>query len=146
MNLMILTYTIYLVVSIALTIWVAGTLHRNGRHFLVASFNGNAELAASVNHLLVVGFYLVNLGFVALYLKLGTIVTSGQEVFEAVAGKLGTVLLALGAMHFLNLVIFNRIRRRAEDRLMTAPPVPPTLPSALAMAKAADTATPTPAV
>jgi hypothetical protein len=146
MNHTILAYTIYLAVSIALTIWVATTLHTNGRHFLVASFNGNAELAASVNHLLVVGFYLVNLGFVSLYLKLGAAVTSGQEVFEAVAGKLGTVLLALGAMHFLNLVIFNRIRRRAEDRLMTAPPVPPTLPSALARATMPEPAAPTAAV
>lgn len=137
MNLMILTYSLYLALSIALTVWVARTLHTNGKIFLVTSFSGNAELAASVNHLLVVGFYLVNLGFVALYLKLGTAVVSGQEVFEALAGKLGIVLLALGVMHFMNIYVFNRIRRRVEDRKMAAPPVAPVFMTAAVRAQSA---------
>jgi hypothetical protein len=125
MNHMILTYSLYVALSVILTIWVARTLHKNGKVFLVSSFNGNDALADSVNHLLVVGFYLVNLGFVCLYLKLAKTVTSGQEVFEGLAGKLGIVLLVLGVMHFFNLFVFNRIRRHADDRRMTMPPVLP---------------------
>jgi hypothetical protein len=49
------TYLIYLAISIALTVWVAKTLHKNGRIFLVDAFGGNEPLADSVNHLLVVG-------------------------------------------------------------------------------------------
>jgi hypothetical protein len=56
------TYLAYLLISVALTVWVARTLHRNGRIFLVDSFLGNEPLADSVNHLLVVGFYLINIG------------------------------------------------------------------------------------
>src|SRR5262249_20176564 len=63
------TYLSYLSISIVLTVWVARTLHRNGRIFLVDAFGGNEPLADSVNHLLVVGFYLVNIGYVALALK-----------------------------------------------------------------------------
>jgi hypothetical protein len=63
------TYLTYLTISIALTIWVARTLFKNGRIFLVDSFVGNEPLADSINHLLVVGFYLVNLGCVSLALK-----------------------------------------------------------------------------
>src|SRR5688500_474334 len=125
MNYMILTYSLYVALSVILTIWVARTLHKNGKVFLVSSFDGNDALADSVNHLLVVGFYLVNLGFVCLYLKLAKTVMDGREVFEGVAGKLGVVLLVLGVMHFFNLFIFNRIRRHAEDRRMTHPPVMP---------------------
>jgi hypothetical protein len=55
-------YLSYLAISIGLTIWVARTLHKNGRVFLVEAFHGNEELADSVNHLLVVGFYLINGG------------------------------------------------------------------------------------
>ncbi len=120
MNHMIATYTAYLVLSLLLTVWVARTLHRNGRIFLVAAFKGNEGLADSVNHLLVVGFYLVNFGFVALYLKITDQVATGQGILEAVAGKLGIVLLVLGAMHFFNLYLFNHLRRNAE--LETAPP------------------------
>lgn len=56
------TYLAYVVISVAMTVWVARTLHRNGRIFLVDSFHGNEKLADSVNHLLVVGFYLINVG------------------------------------------------------------------------------------
>ncbi len=135
MNHMIVTYTAYLVLSLLLTVWVARTLHRNGRIFLVAAFRGNEPLADSVNHLLVVGFYLVNFGFVALYLKLTDQVVSGQGVFEAVAGKLGIVLLVLGAMHFFNLYLFNHLRRNAElDN--APPPVAPVTTLAEVIAKA----------
>jgi hypothetical protein len=102
-----------LAISIALTIWVAHTLHKNGRIFLVDVFHGNEPLADSVNHLLVVGFYLINLGFVSLTLKLGYGIASPKEGIEALSVKVGTVLLVLGGMHFFNLLIFSRMRRRA---------------------------------
>src|SRR5258708_21014706 len=65
----VVSYLIYLLISVTLTVWVARTLHKRGAIFLVDAFQGNAELAASVNHLLVVGFYLINIGFVTLALK-----------------------------------------------------------------------------
>ena len=120
MTIDIATYFVYLSVSIALTIWVAHTLHKNGRIFLVDVFHGNESLADSVNHLLVVGFYLINLGWVCLMLKLGYDISSPKEGIEALSVKIGTVLLVLGAMHFFNLFIFSRMRRRATMR--NAPP------------------------
>jgi hypothetical protein len=124
MTLEITTYLVYLAISIALTIWVAHTLHKNGRIFLVDVFHGNEPLADSVNHLLVVGFYLINLGFVSLTLKLGYALASPKEGIEALSVKIGTVLLSLGAMHFFNLFIFSRMRRRATLR-NGSPPVYP---------------------
>ena len=120
----IITYLVYLAISIALTIWVAHTLHKNGRVFLVEVFHGNEPLADSVNHLLVVGFYLINLGYVSLALKLGYNLASAQEGIEALSVKVGMVLLVLGGMHFFNLFIFSRMRRRVTLR-NSPPPVAP---------------------
>ncbi len=120
MSFLVVTYSLYLAISVVLTVWVGRTLHSNGRVFLVEAFSGNEELADSVNHLLVVGFYLVNIGCVALAIKLGLQGQSIAGVFEAVSMKVGGVLLVLGAMHFANLYIFARIRRRA--RLAYEPP------------------------
>ncbi|MFL6232605.1 MAG: hypothetical protein ACJ76N_05675 [Thermoanaerobaculia bacterium] len=125
----VVTYCFYLAVSICLTIWVARTLHRNGRLFLVDVFHGNESLADSVNHLLVVGFYLINFGYVTLALKLGYDVTNARGSIEALSQKVGYVLLVLGLMHFFNLYVFSRIRRRAV--LETAPP--PVAPDACVM-------------
>ena len=91
MTIGISTYLIYLAISIALTIWVARTLHKNGRVFLVDVFHGNDALADSVNHLLVVGFYLINFGYVSLALKLGYEVATAQEAMEALSVKIGMV-------------------------------------------------------
>src|SRR5262252_5975169 len=107
------TYIVYLALSIPLTVWVAHTLHKNGRIFLVDSFMGNEQLADSVNHLLVVGFYLINIGYVALALRYGAEALNAQEALERLSTKVGLVLLVLGVMHFFNLSIFTRMRRRA---------------------------------
>ena len=108
----VITYAAYLVISIFLTVWVARTLHKNGRVFLIEVFNGDEPLADSVNHLLVVGFYLINLGYVTLALKIGDTIDTPQQGIEALSYKVGLVLLVLGGMHFFNLLIFQRIHRR----------------------------------
>ena len=118
------TYLSYLTLSVALTVWVAHTLHRNGRIFLVDAFLGNEPLADSVNHLLLVGFYLVNLGYVSLALKTGDQPLNLQGILETLSSKIGWVLLVLGGMHFFNLYIFSRMRKRALRR-SSPPPVPP---------------------
>ncbi len=116
MNTVVVTYVTYLAISIALTVWVAQTLHKNGRIFLVDVFHGNEELADSVNHLLVVGFYLINLGYVSLALKVSDVIETAQQGIEALSWKVGLVLVVLGGMHFFNLFVFSRIRRRSSNR------------------------------
>jgi len=106
------TYGVYLVISVAITVWVARTLFRNGRIFLVDAFRGNAELADSVNRLLVVGFYLLNIGYVTTVLRYGTKPNDLVEAIEYTSTKVGMVLLVLGAMHFLNLYVFSKARKR----------------------------------
>ncbi|HEX8474199.1 MAG TPA: hypothetical protein VF666_09220 [Pyrinomonadaceae bacterium] len=121
MNTIVITYLTYLGISIALTIWVAQTLHKNGRVFLVDVFRGNEALADSVNHLLVVGFYLINFGYVTLALRIGYDVETARAGIEALSWKVGLVLLVLGAMHFFNLFVFSRIRSNSNDE--PAPPL-----------------------
>jgi hypothetical protein len=117
---MIWTYAVYLTVSVALTVWVGRTLFKNGRVFLVDALTGNETLADSVNRLLLVGFYLVNIGFVSTALRYGGVVNDVQGAIEYLSLKLGIVLLALGVMHFLNLLLLSKWRRRAVRHL---PPV-----------------------
>ena len=124
MTIGITTYLIYLAVSIALTIWVGRTIYKNGRVFLIEVFHGNEALADSVNHLLVVGFYLINLGYMSLTLKLGYSINDAQEGIEALSFKIGMVLIVLGAMHFFNLFVFSLIRR-PKSKTNNQPPVSP---------------------
>jgi hypothetical protein len=111
------TYFIYLGISIALTVWVARTLSKNGRVFLVDSFASDERLADSINHLLVVGFYLINLGYVTLALRLGDKPVSTQGAIEFLSTKVGLVLLVLGAMHFFNVFVIAKWGKRAASAM-----------------------------
>ena len=131
MTLIVWTQLAYLAISVALTVWVARTLHRNGRVFLVDCFHGNTELADSVNHLLIVGFYLINVGFVSLALRFGVAAANPQEALETLSTKIGLVLLVLGFMHFFNLAVFTTCRRRALGaRALHGLGLPPMMPPA----------------
>lgn len=121
----VIAYVLYLLIAIPLTIWVGSTLSRNGRVFLVDVFDGNGELAEAVNKLLVVGFYLLNLGVVALYLRIGDTLADARAIVEALSVKMGVVLLMLGFVHLTNVYVFNKIRRRGRLDAMAAPPLPP---------------------
>ena len=119
------TYVVYLLLTIPLTIWVATTLSRNGRVFLEDVFAGNDGLADAVNRLLVVGFYLLNLGFVVLFLRINDPVEDLSGLFETLSVKVGVVMLTLGVLHFINVYVFNSIRRRVRMESLRTPPLAP---------------------
>ena len=122
-------YSSYLIITIALTVWVARTLQRSGRVFLVDAFRGNEELADSVNHLLVVGFYLINIGYIALALTTDNPMSNFRQFIELESVKIGVVLLILGAMHFFNILVFAKMRARATNGAsVPAPFAPPPAP------------------
>ena len=116
-------YFAYLALTLTATIWVAHTLRSNGRIFLIAAFHGDERLAESVNHLLVVGFYLINVGYVALSLRTSGQIDTLRGAVEIVCDKAGFVLVVLGVMHFGNVYVFNRLRKRGEADFR--PPFPP---------------------
>jgi hypothetical protein len=118
MGLRLVDYVTYLAIGVTLTAWVGRALHRHGGPCLADAL-GSAELAESVNRLLVVGFHLVGLGGVALLLQVDGALATPADVVRAVAIRLGLVLLLLGALHLVNMLALHRLGRRrspAADR------------------------------
>jgi hypothetical protein len=125
---LVAVYLVYAGASLGLTIWLARTLFKSGEAFLEDVFADNPRLAAAVNRLLVVGFYLLNLGYALITLRASNQVTTATQGIETLAFKLGSLLLALGAVHMGNLYLFHRIRRRGQIKL-APPPVKPQMRS-----------------
>ena len=96
-------YILYLAIAIAFTVWVARTLSGNGEVFLVECFGHDEVLAKSTNHLLVVGFYLMNLGFIFLALQFGEPPATVPDAIVFLSSKVGLAVLVLGMMHFFNM-------------------------------------------
>jgi hypothetical protein len=122
-NYLVPIYVIYSVISVGLVVWLAHTLFRNGEVFLEDVFEDNPRLAKAVNHLLVVGFYMANLGYAALLLQ-SNAAADGVTAVELLVRKLGVLLVSLAVLHFANMYVFYRIRRRATASVLP-PPVAP---------------------
>lgn len=115
-------YAAYLIVSILLTIWVARTLSTSGELFLIRCFGQDHELARSTNQLLVIGFYLVNLGFVSL--RLSGWNPGFQNLVGELGERIGVTLLVLGAMHFFNMIMIARLGRTVRSWIRELTPMP----------------------
>ncbi len=126
-NTFVLTYLIYLPIVIGLTLYVARTLFRNGRVFMLDIFKGKADIADATNRLFEVGFYLINIGFALRIMEVDgywgeNAYDSMQEVVETLAGKVGGFAIYLGVMLFINLFLFFRGRRKARQNGITLGP------------------------
>jgi hypothetical protein len=115
MDLTVVTYLLYLALTVPLTIWVARTLQRHGGLFLVDVFHDDQRLAHAVNQLLVVGFYLVNFGYVSLSMASPKTIDSARLMMELLSRKVGAVALVVGLLHYGNVWFLNVFRRRAMN-------------------------------
>lgn len=113
-----LAYGQYLLISLGMTVWVAHTLSTNGEVFLIQCFGQNEQLAKSTNHLLVVGFYLVNIGFITLTLSYAGEPQTWPETIRFLSGKVGLAVLVLGGMHFYNMHAIAKYGRKVSDWLL----------------------------
>lgn len=123
MDAAVLLYVVYGVTVVSLTVWVGRTLARNGEVFLIDVFAGDTALASAVNRLLIVGFFLVNLGYAALILRLDTPVVDLRGGIEALSVKVGGVLVVLGVVHLCNVLVLQRVRRRRMFEARSHAPV-----------------------
>lgn len=114
-------YALYLVITIAITIWVARTLSRNGIVFLEQCFGQNDVLAKSTNHLLVVGFYLVNIGFITLTLSLGAEPETITGAIRFLSSKVGLAVVVIGVMHFFNMGAVAQFGRKVNAWMDSRP-------------------------
>ena len=111
MTLTMLTYLLYLSISIGLTIFAGWMLYKNGRAFLLEIFAGRESLADSVNRLLLTGFSLINIGYISLTMNIGMAIRSPEHMLEKLSYKIGIILIVLAVMHFGNLLVLYRMRR-----------------------------------
>ena len=117
-NFIVIAYLIYLPIALVLTYYVATTLFKNSKVFMLDIFNGREEIATATNTLFKVGFYLLNLGFALYILKIRYGLVDTQETIEALSLKIGGFSVYLGVMLFLNLYLFFRGKRVAKEKRM----------------------------
>jgi len=110
-------YAIYLPVVLFLTLYVSKTLFKNSKIYMLDIFKGRQEIADATNKLFETGFYLLNIGFALLIMKITATLSSYQHLVEALGTKIGGFSIYLGIMLFLNLYLFFRGKRKSNQPL-----------------------------
>lgn len=115
----IIAYAIYLPIALFLTYYVARTLFKNAIIFMLEIFRGKKEIATATNRLFEIGFYLLNLGFALLILRIHTSnynpLIDTQDLIERLSVKIGGFSIYLGIMLFLNLFLLFRGKRKSKE-------------------------------
>lgn len=125
MSYLVWTYLAYTTTAVGLTAVLARTLFTNGAIFLEDVFNDRPGMARSVNSLLVIGFYMLNLGYAFLIFKNDSVANDGLAAIEVLVTKLGILLVSLGVIHFVNMFFFWRIRKSGDSQPFRPVPPPP---------------------
>jgi len=115
MEFKVITYIVYIVISLILTFWVGGTLHKYGRTFLLDIFKQNELLTDSINKLLLIGFYLLNFGYILYALYSHRVIESTTQMIELLSTKIGGIVIVLGVIHIFNILVLLRVRRKATQ-------------------------------
>ena len=110
MNYTIASYCFYVLITFVVIVQAGQTLYKSGHCFLVNVFH-DVLLAESINKLLLLGYYLLNIAYVLLVLQTETQASNTQTMMELVSQKAGLIILLLAGMHFFNLFVFTLWRR-----------------------------------
>ncbi len=110
----LITYSIYLTIGAIIIFLVGRNLHKNGYHLILNLFQ-NELFTTTINNLLLVGYYLVNIGYLAITVVNFDQLQSLELVLIALADKIGVILLILGILHFNNIIILTLLSARKQQ-------------------------------
>lgn len=118
-------YAVYLPIALFLTLYVSKTLFKNSKIYMLDIFKGREEIALATNKLFETGFYLLNIGFALLIMKITSYSDTYQSLVEVLSAKIGGFSIYLGIMLFVNLYFFFRGKRKAKENFHPVAPIIP---------------------
>ena len=112
MNYNILSYTIYLAVMSFIIVYVGKAFHRNGRVFILALFKGHAQQADNLNNILLLAYYLFNIGYALLKLRFWTHVSDTEMLISSLGNNIGLLILILAVTHYFNMLLVYYLSKK----------------------------------
>ena len=104
MNLNISAYITFMALMVFIIVYVGRYFYTHGRVFIIALLKGNVSLADSINRLLLVGYYLLNIGYTFLRLRQWTKISTVEAWCSSLALNMGTLTLILALLHYGNML------------------------------------------
>ena len=110
----LLGYLLYLPASFYITVVVGRSLYTAGNDYLEACFEGHSELAHTCNRFLLLGYYLVNLGYATISVSFWNSVSNPVHLAEELSLRLGMLIAGLACLHYFNLYAILKFRNAIQ--------------------------------
>ncbi|TWV97392.1 hypothetical protein [Chitinophaga pinensis] len=107
-----LAYIIYLLITYLITVRVGLVFFRNGRIFILGLLKDDVSLTDAINRILLIGYYLVNLGYAALMISTWNTIHSWMELYLSITVMTGKIVMTLAVMHYINMLVIYFISKR----------------------------------
>lgn len=115
MNLTLTSFGIYTLFSLSMVILVGTVLFKNGKVFLFDIFKGDTELTEAVNRLLLIGFYLINFGYILINYNFAKAIGNWIELLQKLSSELGIIIFSLGIIHMINIFFLMKMRKKSSE-------------------------------
>lgn len=117
MNYNILAYLIFGTITIYIILWVGKLFHRNGRIFILTLFAQRKDITDTTNNLLLVGYYLFNIGYAILQFSTWREISDWSSLISSISVKTGLLVLLLAGLHFNNMFIIYLLSKNKTHSL-----------------------------
>jgi hypothetical protein len=97
---------LYLLIAVNTIYFLGKSLNKHGEHFLRAIFKDRMEIVLPVNKILLIGFYLVNIGLILLFHSVQEDTYTLGNIIQYLAIKIGITYIVIAVMHYLNILVF----------------------------------------
>ncbi|WP_298394229.1 hypothetical protein [Flavobacterium sp.] len=108
MNLNIIGYTIYLLITTFIILKVGKICYRNGNIFVSELIPNHEDLCHQINQILLVGYYLLNLGYCAMTIISWEKIQSFHQLIEIIAFKSAIIICTIATMHYINIILLTK--------------------------------------
>ena len=108
MNLNIIGYLIYLSLTSIIIIKVGKSCYDNGNIFVSQLIPNHEELCHQINKMLLIGYYLLNLGYCAMTIISWEKIQTSNQLIEIIATKSAIIILTIGFMHYINIILLTK--------------------------------------
>ncbi|MES2240951.1 MAG: hypothetical protein V4497_11905 [Bacteroidota bacterium] len=107
-NLNIIGYFIYLSMTIFIIIKVGKKCHQNGKIYVSSLIPNEVEMCHKINNVLLLGYYLLNIGYCSMTLISWEKIISLQQLLETIAFKAAIIICIISILHYFNLFILTK--------------------------------------
>lgn len=108
MNLNLIAYTLFLTIVIFIIIVVGKICYKNGNVFVAALLPGHEDLCIRINKLLLMGYYLLNIGYTTMTLISWQTIISTPQLVELIAYRSAIMICLLALMHYFNIFMITK--------------------------------------